>query len=351
MRSSHVALSDRCEARAALSHDRRPILHPGARDATLRSYRGPVRTIPGTDIAVSPLALGGNVFGWSADEASSFAVLDAYLDAGGTMVDTADVYSAWQGTQGGESESIIGAWLASRSNRDKVSIATKVGGAPGYDNLAPATIRGALERSLTRLRTDHVDLYYAHFDTGDSVEGALETFDELIREGKVRHIALSNHSVARIVESLDASAAHGWASYVALQEQYSLMERTKFESEIAPLCSERGIGVFPYYGLARGYLTGKYRVGGPVVESVRAKGAGAYVGERGEAVLATLREVAHVHAVPMPSVALAWLLSRPAVVSAMASARSLEQLADLLPMISLELSADEIAALDAVSAT
>jgi aryl-alcohol dehydrogenase-like predicted oxidoreductase len=310
-----------------------------------------MRTIPGTEIAVSPLALGGNVFGWSADEASSFAVLDAYLDAGGTMIDTADVYSAWLGTEGGESETIIGSWLAARSHRDRVTLATKVGGAPGYDNLQPATIRGALERSLTRLQTDYVDLYYAHFDKGDPVEGTLETFDALIREGKVRHVAVSNHSAARIVESLDASAAHGWASYVAVQDNYSLMERTKFEGEIAPLCLERGLGAFPYYGLARGYLTGKYRVDGPAIESVRAKGAGAYVGERGEAVLATLREVADAHAVPMPSVALAWLLSRPAVVAAMASARSLEQLAGLLPMIGLELSPDEIAALDAVSAT
>ena len=310
-----------------------------------------MRTIPGTNISVSPLALGGNVFGWSVDEAGSFAVLDAYVDAGGTMVDTADVYSAWRGTEGGESETIIGAWLASRSNRDKVTIATKVGGAPGFDNLKPATIRAALERSLTRLRTDHVDLYYAHFDKGDPVEGTLETFDALIHEGKVRHIAVSNHSVARIVDSLDASAAHGWASYVAVQDQYSLMERTRFETEIAPLCLERGLGAFPYYGLARGYLTGKYRVGGPEIHSVRAKGAGAYVGERGEAILATLREVADAHSVPMPSVALAWLRSRPAVVAAMASARSLEQLADLLPTISLELRADEVAALDAVSAT
>ncbi len=310
-----------------------------------------MRTIPGTDLSVSPLVLGGNVFGWSADRASSFAVLDAYLDAGGTMVDTADVYSAWLGTEGGESETIIGAWLTARSSRDRVTIATKVGGAPGYGDLRPATIRGALERSLTRLQTDHVDLYYAHFDKGDAVEGTLETFDALIREGKVRHVAVSNHTAARIVESLDVSARHGWASYVAVQDQYSLMERTAFETGIAPVCLERGLGGFPYYGLARGYLTGKYRVDGPPIDSVRAKGAGAYVGARGEAVLATLGEVAHAHAVPLASVALAWLLTRPAVVSAMASARTLDQLADLVPMIGLELAADEIAALDAVSAT
>ena len=300
---------------------------------------------------MSPLALGGNVFGWSADEASSFAVLDAYVDAGGTMVDTADVYSAWLGTEGGESETIIGSWLSSRSNRNRVLIATKVGGAPGYDNLQPATIRAALERSLTRLHTDYVDLYYAHFDKDDPIEDRLETFDALVSEGKVRHIAVSNHSVERITESLDMSAERGWASYVAVQDQYSLMERTKFETQIAPLCLAREVGALPYYGLARGYLTGKYRVGGPAIESVRAKGAGAYVGARGEAVLGVLREIAAGHGVAMPAVALAWLLTRPAVVAAMASARSLEQLAELLPVIGLQLGADEIAALDRVSAT
>lgn len=310
-----------------------------------------MRLIPGTELSVSPLALGGNVFGWSADEASSYAVLDAYLDSGGTMIDTADVYSAWLGTEGGESETIIGSWLVSRGTRDKVVIATKVGGAPGYDNLEPATIRGALERSLTRLQTDHVDLYYAHFDKSTDLEATLETFDALVREGKVRHIAVSNHSADRIRESLDISAAHGWASYVAVQPLYSLMERTEYEEQIAPLCLERGLGTFPYYGLARGYLTGKYRVGGPEVESVRAKGAAQYVGARGEAVLAVLEQVADGHGVPMPSVALAWLLTRPAVVAAMSSARSLEQLAGLLPMIGLTLTDEEIAALDAVSAS
>jgi len=314
-------------------------------------YRGAVRTIPGTDLSVCPLVLGGNVFGWSADRASSFAVLDAYVDAGGTMVDTADVYSAWLGTEGGESETIIGAWLTARSSRDRVTIATKVGGAPGYGDLRPATIRGALERSLTRLQTDHVDLYYAHFDKGDAVEGTLETFDALIREGKVRHVAVSNHTAARIVESLDASAVHGWASYVAVQDQYSLMERTAFETGIAPLCLERGLGVFPYYGLARGYLTGKYRVDGPPIDSVRDLAQGrqdrlAACSDIGPGTLG-----AHAHAVPLASVALAWLLSRPTVVSAMASARTLDQLADLVPMIGLELGPDEIAALDCVSAT
>ncbi len=310
-----------------------------------------MRLIPGTDLAISPLALGGNVFGWSADEASSYAVLDAYLDAGGTMIDTADVYSAWLGTEGGESETIIGSWLASRGTRDRVVLATKVGGAPGYDNLRPATIRGALERSLTRLQTDHVDLYYAHFDKDDELEPTLETFDALVREGKVRHLAISNHSAERLAASLDISAAHGWASYVAVQHNYSLVERAGYERDIAPLAVERGLGTFPYYGLARGYLSGKYRMGGPDIDSVRAKGAGQYVNERGEAVLGVLEQVADGHGVPMPAVALAWLLTRPAVVAAMASARSLEQLAGLLPMTTLTLTDDEIAALDTVSAT
>jgi len=307
--------------------------------------------IPGTDIVVSTLCLGGNVFGWSADESTSFDVLDAYVDAGGTTIDTADVYSAWLGTEGGESETILGKWMASRGNRDKIVIATKVGSAPGYDNLQPETIRGALERSLTRLQTDYVDVYYAHYDRPDPLVDTMGTFDALVREGKVRSIAASNYSAARLIEALDISAEHGWIPYVALQPDYSLLERKVYETELAPICAERGLGTFPYYGLARGYLTGKYRVGGPIIESVRAKGTAQYVNENGERVLAVLEQVAAGHGVPMASVALAWLATRPSVIAPLASARTLEQLAELLPVMGLTLTPDELSALDVVTST
>ena len=307
--------------------------------------------IPGTDIVTSSLGLGGNVFGWSADEAASFDVLDAFADAGGTMIDTADVYAAWLGTEGGESETIIGKWMAARGNRGKMIIATKVGSAPGYDNLQPGTIRGALERSLTRLQTDYVDVYYAHYDRPDPLVDTMATFDALVREGKVRSIAASNYSAARLEEALDISADHGWNPYSALQPEYSLLERTVYDTELAPLCVARGLGTFPYYGLARGYLTGKYRLGGPAVDSVRAQGTAQYVNDNGERVLAVLEQVADGHAVPMASVALAWLSTRPAVIAPLASARTVDQLSDLLPAMGLTLTSEEIHALNLVSST
>jgi len=305
--------------------------------------------IPGTDLDVFPLFLGGNVFGWSADEQTSFAVLDAYVEAGGNAIDTADTYSSWLGNGGGESETVLGTWLTSRGNRDDVIIATKVGKNPGFDNLRPETIRAGIEESLRRLRTDYVDLYYAHQDHEDDLEAALEAFDSLVKAGKVRHLAASNYTGARFAEALDLQQARGFSPYVALQPEYSLVERARYESEYADLCVQRGVGTLPYYSLARGYLTGKYRAG-TVVDSVRAKGAAAYVDERGERVLAALETVADAHAVTMPAVALAWLRTRPAVVAPIASARTAEQLADLLPMATLHLAADEIALLDDASA-
>jgi aryl-alcohol dehydrogenase-like predicted oxidoreductase len=299
--------------------------------------------LPGTDLDLFPLCLGGNVFGWSADEQASFAVLDAYVEAGGNVIDTADAYAAWLGDGGGESETVIGAWMRARGNRDDLVIATKVGKRPGFADLRPETIRAAAEESLQRLGTDRIDLYYAHQDHDDDMAAALEAFDGLVREGKVRHLAASNYRRDRLEQALALQAENGWAPYAALQPEYNLLERADYETEYAELCVERGIGTLPYFGLARGYLTGKYRAGGEQVDSVRAGGASAYVGERGERVLDALGTVADAHGVRPAAVALAWLRARPAVGAPIASARTPEQLADLLPMASLELAADEVA--------
>jgi len=301
--------------------------------------------LPGTDLSLFPLFLGGNVFGWSADEQQSFAVLDAYVAAGGNAIDSADSYAAWLGNGGGESETVLGRWMAARGNRDDLVVATKVG------NLRPENIRASVEGSLQRLQTDRIDLYYAHQDhLDDDMAAALGTFDALVREGKVRHLAASNYTGARLAEALDLQAANGWAPYAALQPHYNLVERTEYETEYAGLCVERGIGTFPYFGLARGYLTGKYRVGGGAVESVRAGGTAGYQDERGERVIDALEVIATEHGVRPAAVALAWLRTRPAVVAPIASARTPEQLADLLPMAALELTTDDLALLEQVSA-
>ncbi len=305
--------------------------------------------LPGTDLDLFPLCLGGNVFGWSADADASFAVLDAYVAAGGNVIDTADTYSSWQGTDGGESETIIGSWMRARGNRDDLVICTKVGKAPGLANLRPETIRTAAERSLRRLGIDTIDLYYAHQDRDDPMPDALEAFDYLVREGKVRHLAASNYTAARLTEALDLQAAHGWSPFVALQPEYNLLSREAYEHEYVDLCAQRAIGTLPYFGLARGYLTGKYREGGPTVQSVRAGGVQQFVTERGELVLDSLSMVAGSHDVTMAAVALAWLRTRPAVVAPIASARTPEQLADLLPMVSLELTEADLATLDEAS--
>ena len=306
--------------------------------------------LPGTDLSLFPLFLGGNVFGWSADEQQSFAVLDAYVAAGGNAIDSADSYAAWLGNGGGESETVLGRWMAARGNRDDLVVATKVGKRPGFDNLRPENIRASVEGSLQRLQTDRIDLYYAHQDHDDDMGAALEAFDSLVRAGKVRHLAASNYSAQRLTEALDLQAQQGWAPYAALQPEYNLVARTQYESEYADLCVERGIGTLPYFGLARGYLTGKYRTGGATVESVRAGGVAAYADERGERVVDALAALAASHGVRPAAVALAWLRTRPAVVAPIASARTPEQLAELLPMATLELGEDELAMLDSVSA-
>jgi aryl-alcohol dehydrogenase-like predicted oxidoreductase len=292
-----------------------------------------------TDVDVFGLCLGGNVFGWTADEPASFAVLDAYVRAGGNFVDTANSYMR---PNPGISETIIGRWLAARGGRDELVLATKVGGSmPGQDNLRRETIAQAARDSLARLRTDRIDLYYAHKeDRGTPLSDSLRAFDQLVREGLVRHVGLSNHAPNRVAEAIAICEREGLAPITVLQDHYNLLERD-FEQELAPLCEEHDLAAAPYYGLARGFLTGKYRPGAPAVESPRAGGASVYLDDRGLAVLEALDEVAAAHGVPVAAVALAWLRTRPAVVAPIASARSPQQLAQLLPMATLELGEDE----------
>jgi len=304
-----------------------------------------VAQLASTGLDVFPLCLGGNVFGWTADDDASFAVLDAYVDAGGNFIDSADSYSAFApGNVGGESETAIGKWLASRGNRERVIVATKVGKKPGLEGLAPDTIRTAAEESLARLQTDYIDLYYAHVDDADTpLEESLAVFDELVREGKVRHVAASNYEAPRLAEALAVSDREGLARYAVVQPHYSLVERGEYEGELMDLCVAEGLACVPYWGLARGFLTGKYRPGGPDVDSPRAGAAGAYLeDERNVELLGVLDEVAAVHGTTAAAVSLAWLRARPGVVAPLASARTPEQLAELLPMAELTLTQDEL---------
>ncbi|AKA04681.1 NADP-dependent aryl-alcohol dehydrogenase [Streptomyces noursei ZPM] len=303
-------------------------------------------------LSVSPLCLGGNVFGWTADEAESFAVLDAYVAGGGNFIDTADVYSAWvPGNKGGESETVLGNWLAARGNRDDVVIATKVGARPDLKGLSAATIKTAVDLSLTRLRTDHIDLYYTHYDD-ESVEVGefLTALDDLVRAGKVREIAASNISARRLQESLDFSAREGVARYVALQPHYNLVSRDTYEGELADVAARNGVAAVPYYALASGFLTGKYRPGSSV-DSARAGKAAEYLEtDRGRRVLQALDTVAAAHEAEPSTVALAWLAAQPTVAAPIASARTLAQLPALLAVTELTLTDVELALLTEASA-
>ncbi|MFE9286389.1 aldo/keto reductase [Streptomyces olivaceus] len=311
-----------------------------------------LRTLGSSDLQVFPLALGGNVFGWTAGLDQSFAVLDAYTAAGGNFIDTADVYSAWgEGLSGGESETVLGKWLAARGNRDGVVLATKVGQHPEYPGLSAANIKAAADASLRRLDTDHIDLYYTHYDKPEvPVEEIIGALDELVRAGKVRHIAASNISAERLEASLDFSEREGLARYVALQPHYNLVSRDTYEGELQDLAARTGLAAVPYYALAAGFLTGKYRPG-TAVDSVRAGGAAKHLeSERGRRVLAALDEVAGAHDAPVATVALAWLAAQPTVAAPIASARTMEQLPALLGVAGLSLTEDEVARLTRASA-
>jgi aryl-alcohol dehydrogenase (NADP+) len=306
-------------------------------------------TIPHTELDVFGLCLGGNVFGWTADRRTSFEVLDAYAAAGGNFVDTADVYMASApGNSGGESEVIIGEWMAARGNRDDIVIATKVGKLAGLDDLHAGTIRRAADDSLRRLGVDHIDLYYAHGDDpGTPLEETLAAFGELIEAGKVRHIAASNYSGARLAEALGVADRDGLPRFVALQPHYNLMERG-YETDQRPVCAREDLACLPYYALARGFLTGKYRRGGARVDSPRSEGARRYLDERGERMLAALDEIAAAHGVAPASVAIAWLRRQDTVAAPIASARDTGQLAPLLAAIELTLDAAELDRLSAI---
>lgn len=310
-----------------------------------------MKKLGSTSLDVFPLCLGGNVFGWNTDEPQSVAVLDAYAAAGGNFVDTADMYSSWvPGNSGGESEAILGRWMAARRNRDRIVVATKVGKLPGLDNLKAATIRTAAEGSLRRLGTDRIDLYYAHADDPSTpLPETLRAFDALVREGKVLHVAASNYTAPRLAEALDVSRREGLAPYVALQPHYNLVHRAEYEDALAPLCTREGLACLPYYALASGFLSGKYR-SGVNVESVRAGGAVKNLDERGLRVLGALDAIAARRETTVAAVALAWLLTRPGVAAPIASARTPEQLAELLPAVTLTLGDDELRWLDEASA-
>ncbi|MEU5771003.1 aldo/keto reductase [Streptomyces asoensis] len=311
-----------------------------------------LRTLGSSDLEVFPLALGGNVFGWTADEAASFAVLDAYTAAGGNFLDTADSYSAWvEGNGGGESETIIGRWLKARGNRDDVVIATKVSQHPEFPGLSADNIKAAADASLRRLGTEHIDLYYTHFDkTEVPVEEIIGALDELVKAGKVRHIAASNISPERLQESLEFSDREGLARYVALQPHYNLVSRDTYEGGLQDLAARFGLAAVPYYALASGFLTGKYRPG-TTVRSARAGGAAKHLEtERGRGVLAALDEVAREHDTEIATVALAWLAAQPTVAAPIASARTVEQLPALLGVAGLELTPEEITRLTKASA-
>ncbi|MFD7584106.1 aldo/keto reductase [Kitasatospora sp. NPDC059811] len=305
-----------------------------------------------SDLSVFPLSLGGNVFGWTADEQQSFAVLDAYAAAGGNFVDTADVYSAWApGNTGGESETVLGNWLRSRGNRDDVVIATKVGMHPEAGGLGAANIKAAAEGSLRRLGVERIDLYYTHRDDDTPVEEFVTALDELVREGKVAAVGASNIGAERLSEALAFADREGLAKYVAVQPHYNLVSRGTFEGPLADVVAEHGLAAVPYYALASGFLTGKYRPGGPGVDSARSEGAARYLDDpRGPKVLAALDTVAGEHGVALATVALAWLAGRPTVAAPIASARTVEQLPPLLAATTLRLTPEQTALLDTASA-
>jgi len=305
-------------------------------------------TIAETDLVVHPLCLGGNVFGWSADKAQSEAVLDAYTKHGGNFIDTADVYSEWkEGNVGGESETIIGTWAKARGNRSDLVIATKVAMLSKRPGLSTANIIAACDESLKRLQTDYIDLYYSHKDDEETpMEETLTAYAQLIAQGKVRYIAASNFSPERLAQSLKFSADNSWPSYIAVQDHYNLMHRSDFETKQAPVLAQNAITCIPYFGLARGFLTGKYRPG-VEVDSMRAGGVAEYQNEKGYAVVSALDEIAKAHSSSLAAVALAWLRAQSQVSTPIASARTVEQLEKIIQVV--ELTSDEVEKLTKLS--
>ena len=312
------------------------------------------RKLGATGLDVSPLCLGTNVFGWTADEKTSFAILDAFVAAGFKFIDTADTYSRWApGNKGGESETIIGNWLKRTGNRSKVIVATKVGMemGPGEKGLSKPYIFRAVERSLERLQTDYIDLYQSHQDDpATPLEETLGAYAELIKQGKVRAIGASNYTADRLAAALEASEKHGYPRYESLQPHYNQYERAGYEAALEPLCLAKRLGVIPYFSLASGFLTGKYRSESDLSKSPRGQGVKKYLDERGLRILAALDQVARkLHSTP-GKVSLAWLLARPSITAPIASATSVEQLRDLIDATNLMLDAESIELLNQASA-
>jgi aryl-alcohol dehydrogenase-like predicted oxidoreductase len=312
-----------------------------------------LRPLGRSGLQVAPLALGGNVFGWTADEKASFAVLDAFVDAGFNLVDTADVYSSWvPGHVGGESESVIGRWLKASGKRDRIVLATKVGKpmGDGRSGLSRRWIRQAVEDSLARLQTDHIDLYQSHDDdTATPLDETMAAFAELMREGKVRALGASNFTAPRLAEALAASARLGLPRYETLQPLFNLVERAPYEDALQPLCVAEGLGVINFFGLARGFLTGKYRSEADLGKSPRGGGVKAYLNPHGLRILGALDAVAARQRATPAQVALAWQMAQPGIVAPIASATSVVQLNELLGAASLVLSAADQTELDTAS--
>jgi aryl-alcohol dehydrogenase-like predicted oxidoreductase len=311
------------------------------------------RLLGKTGFNVAPLAFGGNVFGWTADEAMSFRLLDTFVDKGFNLIDTADVYTRWiEGHKGGESETIIGRWLKKSGKRDKVVIATKVGMdmGEGKSGLSAKRVKAAVEESLQRLQTDHIDLYQSHKDDpGTPLEETLGAYADLIKQGKVRAIGASNYTAERLAEALDVAAKHNLPAYQTLQPEYNLYDRAGYESGLEILCEEQGIGVITYFSLAAGFLTGKYRSEADLKQSPRGRKVAAYLNERGRSTLHALDKVAQEHKATPAAVALAWLTHRPSVTAPIASATKIEQLEELMKGATLLLSREDIALLDEAS--
>jgi aryl-alcohol dehydrogenase-like predicted oxidoreductase len=310
------------------------------------------RKLGNTDLHVAPIAFGGNVFGWTIDEQTSFGILDRFVDAGFNLIDTANVYSRWkQGNQGGESETIIGNWLKSRQNRDQVIIATKVGADMGNGkDISKANILKEVDNSLRRLQTDYIDLYFSHYDDEQTpATETLEAYDELIKAGKVRWIGASNFSAARLKESLEVSKSTGLPKYEVFQPEYNLYNREQYETAYEPIIKEYQLGVTNYYALASGFLSGKYRSEADLNKSQRGGGIKSFLNERGFKILDALDQVAERQGTQPASVAIAWLIARPSVTAPIASVTSTDQLKDLEHAANIQLSADDIQLLDTAS--
>jgi aryl-alcohol dehydrogenase-like predicted oxidoreductase len=310
------------------------------------------RKLGNTDIQVAPIAFGGNVFGWTIQEETSFQILDQFTEQGFNLIDTADVYSKWNpGNQGGESEIIIGNWMKSRNKREQVVISSKVGGdmGSGRKGLSKDYIVTAVEASLKRLQTDYIDLYFSHFDDLETpVEETLEAYDQLIKAGKIRSIGASNFSPERLKEAIEASK-HGLPKYQVYQPEYNLYNREKYESLYEPLIVENQLGVINYYALASGFLTGKYRSEADLSKSPRGGGVKDFLNEKGFAILDALDQVAEQHHAAPASVAIAWLIARPSVTAPIASVTNTIQLEDLSSAAALQLSQEDISLLDRAS--